>query len=152
MSTADLRDNPAGRKGPAGKPGEGRVQCLVVTPEKVLIDEVVQSVVIPAYDGELGILHGRAPLIARLGFGELRIEGGGATRRLFLDGGFAQVRDDVVTVLTGRAIPADMLDTEAAREELAEARGRVATTDAEQAAKARHLDRARAMLRIAERR
>lgn len=152
MATAEIRDNPAGRKAPAGKPGEGRVQCLVVTPEKVLLDDIVDFVALPVYDGELGVLHGRAPLIARLGYGELRIEGGGTTRRYFVDGGFAQVRDDVVTVLTGRALPADKIDPESAREQLTETRNRVATTDAEQQEKMRQLDRARAMIRLAGRR
>ena len=98
----------------AGKKGHGRLQCVVVTPERRLFDEVVEFVALPLYDGELGILPGRTPLIGRLGFGELRIRDGDATRRYFVDGGFAQVRDDVVTVLTSRAIPAAQVDTSAA--------------------------------------
>ena len=83
---------------------------MVVTPEKTLFDEWVDFVALPLYDGELGVLPGRAPLIGRLGFGELRTRTGDVVRRYFVDGGFAQVRDDVVTVLTNRAIPADQLD------------------------------------------
>jgi F-type H+-transporting ATPase subunit epsilon len=132
------------------KKGEGQLQCVVVTPERKVLDEVVAFVALPLYDGELGVLPGRAPLIGRLGFGELRTRVGSTTRRYFVDGGFAQVRDDVVTVLTGRAIPVDELDTAVAAEELDQARARRATNDAEQAEKARAVDRARAQLRAAE--
>src|SRR3954454_1645267 len=87
----------------AGKKGHGRLQCVVVTPERILFDEVVEFVALPLFDGELGVLPGRSPLIGRLGYGELRTKALGATRRFFVDGGFAQIRDDVVTVLTNRA-------------------------------------------------
>src|SRR4051794_4089614 len=92
----------AGRK--AGKLGGDRLQCVVVTPERTLFDAVVDFVALPLFDGELGILPGRTPLIGRLGYGELRTRSDGATDRYFVDGGFAQVRDDVVTILTNRAI------------------------------------------------
>src|SRR3954470_18592378 len=94
-----------------GKPGLDRIQCVVVTPERTLFDQTVDFVALPLYDGEIGILPGRSPLIARLGFGELRTKVDGAAHRYFVDGGFAQVRDDVVTVLTSRAIPAEKVDT-----------------------------------------
>ena len=78
------------------------LQCVVVTPERALLDEPADFVALPMYDGELGVLPGRAPLIGRLGYGELRIRRGQETRRFFVDGGFAQVRANMVTVLTGR--------------------------------------------------
>src|SRR4051812_46994959 len=87
-----------------------KLQCLVVTPEKTLLDETVDFVALPLYDGELGILPGRSPLIGRLGYGELRTRIDQTIHRYFVDGGFAQVRDDVVTVLTNRALPADQID------------------------------------------
>ena len=46
---------------------------MVVTPERALLDEPADFVALPMYDGELGVLPGRAPLIGRLGYGELRI-------------------------------------------------------------------------------
>jgi len=129
--------------------GHDRVHCVVVTPETTTMDEAVDFVALPLYDGELGILPGRAPLIGRLGFGELRTKQGGTTHRYFVDGGFVQVRDDVVTVLTNRAVPAARIDTAAAAEELNRAKARRAPTDAEQAEKDRALDRARGQLRVA---
>jgi F-type H+-transporting ATPase subunit epsilon len=143
MATVDV-----GAVEKAGKPSDDRLRCLVVTPERTLLDDLVDFVALPLYDGELGVLPRRAPLIGRLGYGELRTVTDGATRRTFVDGGFAQVRDDVVTVLTSRAIPAGQVDTVAAARELEQAQERRATTDAEQAEKAKAVARARAMIRV----
>ena len=68
----------------------GSLQCVVVTPERALLDEPADFVVLPMYDGELGVLPGRAPLIGRLGFGEMRVRRGGQTERYYVDGGFAR--------------------------------------------------------------
>src|SRR5437764_4873015 len=90
------------------------LKVVVVTPEQAVLDEPADFVAVPLYDGELGVLPGRAPLIGRLGAGELRLRRGPETRRYFVDGGFAQVRDNVVTVLTQRATRAEDIDTAAA--------------------------------------
>lgn len=148
MATAELQDAPSKK---TGKPGADQVQCQVVTPEKVVIDETAEFVALPLSDGEIGILHGRAPLIARLGYGELRLTSGSMTRRYFVDGGFVQVRDDVVTVLTPSAMTTDQLDVSSAEEALAQARGRVATTEPARQEKDRTLARARAMIRLGSR-
>jgi F-type H+-transporting ATPase subunit epsilon len=135
----------------AGKPGKkhgGRIECVVVTPERTVFNEVVEFVALPLYDGELGVLPGRSPLIGRLGYGELRTRKAGETNRYFVDGGFAQVRDDTVTVLTNRAIPANKIDTAAALNELESAQARVATSDHDQAEKAKAIARARAQIRL----
>jgi F-type H+-transporting ATPase subunit epsilon len=128
---------------------DGRVRCVVVTPESTLMDEPADFVVLPLFDGELGIAHGRAPLIGRLGSGEMRIKTGDSTRRLFVDGGFAQVRDDIVTVLTSRAVGAREIDVPAYQAELDRAKAIKAVTDIEQAEKDRSVERARAAIRVA---
>src|SRR5262249_61189620 len=94
------------------------LQCTVVTPEKVVLDQVVDFVALPMYDGELGVLPGRAPLIGRLGPGELRVRRGNETQRFYVDGGFAQGRANVVTGLTSRAVPAKDGDANAPRQAL----------------------------------
>jgi F-type H+-transporting ATPase subunit epsilon len=132
----------------AGRDAGSGIECVVVTPERTVLDEVVEFVALPLYDGELGVLPGHSPLVGRLGHGELRIKFGGETRRYFVDGGFAQVRDDVVTVLTNRAIPAAAIDPAAATHELEAAQTRVATTEHDQAEKAKAISRARAQIRI----
>ncbi len=131
------------------KHGEKKLQCVVVTPEKTWLDELADSIVLPVYDGELGVLPGHTPLIARLGYGELRTKTGELVQRYFVDGGFAQVRNDVVTVLTHRALPVEQLDAAAAAKELERAESQRAVTDLEFADHQRAVDRARGMIRVA---
>jgi F-type H+-transporting ATPase subunit epsilon len=128
-----------------------QLRCVVVTPERAVLDEAADFVVLPLYDGELGILPGRLPLIGRLGYGEMRLVRGQQARRFYVDGGFAQVRANVVTVLTARALAAEEIPVEAAREALHSAQHTIATTPEAQAAQERQRERARAQLRIAGR-
>jgi F-type H+-transporting ATPase subunit epsilon len=124
------------------------VQCVVVTPERAVLDEAVDFVALPMYDGELGVLPGRAPLIGRLGYGELRTRRGPETKRFFVDGGFAEVRADVVTVLTPRALRAEDINETAAAQALEAAKAPGATPEA-QANQLKAQERARAQLRVA---
>jgi F-type H+-transporting ATPase subunit epsilon len=78
------------------------LKVSVISPESVLFEGEVDSVVAPAYDGEVGILTGHAPLMALLGDGELRL-GGNAGRRFTVSGGFMQVLNDQVRVVTEKA-------------------------------------------------
>ena len=78
----------------------------VISPERVLFEGEASSVVAPGYDGELGILSGHAPLMTVLGTGVLRLEGAGAGGSRFqVQGGFLQVVDNVVRVVTESATP-----------------------------------------------
>lgn len=82
------------------------LKVSVISPEAVLFEGETESVVAPAYDGEVGILTGHAPLMALLGDGELRLGGGGADRRFSVEGGFLQVVENNVRIVTERATPA----------------------------------------------
>jgi F-type H+-transporting ATPase subunit epsilon len=124
------------------------LQCVVVTPERAVLDETVDFVALPLYDGELGVLPGRAPLIGRLGYGELRIRRGTATQRFFVDGGFAQVRSNVVTVLTPRAIRGEEIDTQQAAQTLQAPPSPAASLEVREAQQ-KNQQRARAQLRVA---
>jgi F-type H+-transporting ATPase subunit epsilon len=130
-------------------PSNRSLQCVVVTPESTVLDTRADFVALPLFDGECGILPGRAPLIGRLGFGELRVTSGGEPRRFYVDGGFAQVADNVVSVLTNRAIPADKLDAAAAAEQLGTALARPAAGPEELAIRDRLISQARGQLRVA---
>ncbi len=123
------------------------VQCLVVTPERTVLDQQVDFVAVPMYDGELGVLPGRAPLIGRLGYGELRTRQGANVRRYFVDGGFAQVRDNVVTVLTHKAIAAEEIDPAAVTGQMQAAR-QPADTPEGRAAQQQAIAKGRAQLRV----
>jgi F-type H+-transporting ATPase subunit epsilon len=79
------------------------LRVVVISPERTIYDGAADSVVAPAWDGQLGILRGHAPLMALLGSGDLRVEHGGSAERFHVEGGFLQVVDDVVTVLSERA-------------------------------------------------
>lgn len=83
------------------------LKFVVVTPEKKLVEDTARAIVIPMRDGELGILPNRAALMCELGVGQMRYTKEGRTRRLYIDGGFAQVLDNQVTVLTTRGAPAE---------------------------------------------
>ncbi len=89
---------------PASSGGRsGSLHVVVISPEKTIYDGEAESVIAPAWDGELGILRGHAPLMALLGEGDVRVRTGGKTEHFHVEGGFLQVVDDVVTVLSERA-------------------------------------------------
>jgi F-type H+-transporting ATPase subunit epsilon len=80
-----------------------RLRCMIVTPEKAVLDHYADFVVLPMIDGELGVLPKHAALIGRLGKGELRITFDETVQKWEIVGGFAQIRANIVTVLTGKA-------------------------------------------------
>ena len=82
------------------------LKVSVISPETVLYEGTTESVVAPAYDGEVGILTGHAPMIALLGKGVLRLGGRSGGHRFNVDGGFLQVVDNTVRVVTEMASPA----------------------------------------------
>ncbi len=75
----------------------------MISPEAVLFEGEATSVVAPAFDGEVGILEDHAPMMTLLGSGVLRLGGGGADRRFNIEGGFLQVVDNTVRVVTEKA-------------------------------------------------
>ena len=98
----------------------GKLQIVIVTPEKTTLDQEAEFVVLPMVDGEAGFLPGAAPMIGRLGAGELRIRNGGKEERYFIDGGFAQIENNVLSVLPSQSVPAAdvvLADAEAALKE-----------------------------------
>jgi F-type H+-transporting ATPase subunit epsilon len=126
------------------------LRIVLVTPEVTLLDEPVAALRFPLHDGQIGILPGRAPMIGRLGYGELKVTGvDGNHASYFVDGGFVQVKAEAVTILTDRALLREEIDAEDASSKLQEAFARIAKTDAEAAARARDQERAREMLAMA---
>ena len=76
------------------------LKVSVISPEASLFEGDASQVVAPAYDGEVGILTGHAPMMTLLGKGQLRIDGGGGERRFSIEGGFLQVIENHVRVVT----------------------------------------------------
>jgi F-type H+-transporting ATPase subunit epsilon len=124
------------------------LQIVLVTPETTLLNEPVDSIRLPMFDGQMGIYPSRSPAVGRLGAGELRLVQGGSSRSYYIDGGFVQVKGPVVSVLTNRATPVDQLDPRGVEEELQAVKKRVVKTDDEFAAKAADLAKARQRLAL----
>ena len=82
------------------------LKVSVISPEKVLFEGEAASVIVPAFDGELGILTSHAPMMTLLGKGSLRIGGSGSDRAFNIEGGFLQVIENVVRVVTEKAVAA----------------------------------------------
>ena len=128
-----------------------QVTCVVVTPEATAFEEAADFVALPLYDGEIGIAGNHSPMIGRLGFGELRLRTGNDVQRYYIDGGFVQVANNVVSVLTERAVAVSDLDRQASEEQLVSAMKMPAATDEEQETRARRIEQARAQIRAAKR-
>ncbi|HYG73520.1 MAG TPA: ATP synthase F1 subunit epsilon [Planctomycetota bacterium] len=95
------------------------LHVTVITPAKSVFDAQATSVVVPAFDGELGVMPGHAPLLALLGTGEMRLTTpNGETKKLALRGGFLQVNNNNVTVLTPEAASGEELKPDALLAEL----------------------------------
>ena len=86
-----------------GDAAGGGLRVSVITPEATVYEGDADQVVAPSWNGSLGILRGHAPLMALLGSGTLRIEHGGKSTSYTVSGGFLQVVDNTVTVLSERA-------------------------------------------------
>jgi F-type H+-transporting ATPase subunit epsilon len=127
------------------------MQCIVVTPERTVRDEPADFVAVTLFDGELGIAQGHTPLLGRLGFGEMRITRNQHTDHYYVEGGFVEVLDDVVTVLTGRAISAEKIDEQIAEEQLHSALAKEAHSPEMMAVRQRAIDQSRAQILVAKR-
>ena len=75
----------------------------LVSPERTLFEGEAESLVAPAFDGQVGILPMHAPMLTLLGAGELRLNAAGGERRFAIFGGFLEVADDRVRIVTERA-------------------------------------------------
>jgi F-type H+-transporting ATPase subunit epsilon len=126
----------------------------IVSPEKLLLSRPVDMVVIPASEGDMGVLEGHTPMIVMLRGGVIDLyEGDRVTDRLFVDGGFAEITSERCTVLANQAIPLAEVNKAEAEKRLAAAEAAyeaadkrdVATEDAAQDA----VQSARAMVEAA---
>jgi F-type H+-transporting ATPase subunit epsilon len=127
------------------------ITCIVVTPERTALEQACEFVVVPLFDGEFAVARNHGPMIGRLGYGELRLKSQGKISRYYLDGGFVQVADNVVTVLTENAVPAEQIDVAVAEEELRKVSHRRAPTQEERIERDRAVAQARAKVRVGQR-
>ena len=97
-----------------------KISLTIVTRERKIVDAQVDEVILPARDGEIGVLPGHTPLLAILRIGPLRYRTGSRVERLVISWGFAEVLADRVIVLAERGfLPNEVDRAEAERERLA---------------------------------
>ena len=103
------------------------LRLLLVTPERTLLDEEVDEVRAPGTVGEFGVLPNHITFLSSLQAGRLEYMRGNQSTHLALSGGFAEVVDNVMTVLADSAELADEIDLEAAHTALGEAEEQLKT-------------------------
>ena len=127
----------------------------IVSPDRLLLSQPVDMAVIPAAEGEMGVLPGHSPMIVLLRGGTITLhEGGKPTAKLYVSGGFAEITPERCTVLADEATPVAEVSRETANARLAKAEQDLAAVDkmnvpAIDAAMAR-IQSARAMIEAAQ--
>jgi F-type H+-transporting ATPase subunit epsilon len=94
----------------------------LVTPEKVAWSAPADFVVLPAADGELGVLPGHMPFLVQLGAGEVRVTDQNAVKHFAVSGGFAEIKDDVISLYAETAEASDSINAERARQAMERAK------------------------------
>src|SRR6476469_9299603 len=102
-------------------PIPSKINLVVVTRERKILEEEVDEVELPASDGEIGILPGHTPLLALLKIGQMRYRKGATVDRLVISWGFAEVLPDRVIVLAERGFLPEEIDASKAEEQRREA-------------------------------
>ncbi|HUL07590.1 MAG TPA: F0F1 ATP synthase subunit epsilon [Candidatus Acidoferrum sp.] len=113
-----------------------QIQFELVSPERLLLSEPVEMVVVPGVEGDFGVLPGHAPLVSTVRPGVIAVfEGGKVTQRIYVARGFAEVTPERCTVLAEQATPVAEIDRAAAEDEIRDARDDLgeAKDDAERA-------------------
>jgi len=102
---------------------EGKVAFELVSPERLLLSEEVDMVVVPGEEGDFGVLVRHAPLISTLRPGVIKVhDGGSVTQEIFVAGGFAEVTPQRCTVLAEEALPVGEIDRGKAEQRLSDAK------------------------------
>lgn len=127
------------------------MKCVAVTPEKTVFDSEVEFVVVPLFDGEYGVGKDHSPVVGRIGAGELRLTlNDGSVERWYVEGGFVEVVDNTVSLLTNRACLLRELNLESVRQEYETARTLPSNSPELMEIRNESIERARAKLRAAE--
>ncbi len=127
----------------------------MTTPEKVALQGQADFVVLPAFQGELGVLPGHEAFLLQLVPGEVRVTEKGEIRRFAVSGGFAEIKDDKISLFAETAELADQIDAERARQALEKAKGELVRKDIDPltlAAAEAAMRRAQVRLMVSERR
>jgi F-type H+-transporting ATPase subunit epsilon len=94
----------------------------LVTPEKVAWSASADFVVLPSFDGEMGVLPGHQPFLVQLAAGEVRVTDKGQVKRFAVSGGFAEIKDDAISLFAETAEAAEQINAERANQALERAK------------------------------
>lgn len=102
---------------------DGKLNFELVSPEKLLLSQDAEMVVVPGSEGDLGVLAGHAPVISGLRPGTIAVfDGNAVAARLFVGGGFVEVTAERCTVLAEEAMPVDEIERATVEKELSDLR------------------------------
>ena len=125
-----------------------RVEFELVTPERLMLSEMVEMVVVPGTEGNFGVLPGHAPLISTIRPGMIQIyEGQTVRRQIFIVSGIAEVTPERCTVLADEAVSLDTLDRGSIETDLRDVEGNLPSLR-EQVARAADTDRERLLIEL----
>jgi len=108
-----------------------KIRLQITTPQKPVLDKEVDFVVLPAYEGEIGVLPGHAPYVAILNFGELRYTIDGQEETFALMGGLAEIANNEVSVFAEDIALAREVDEESAKQKIAQAKASLSAKGAD---------------------
>ena len=127
-----------------------KLKIVIVTPETTTLDQEADFVVLPLIDGESGVSANHAPMIGCLGPGELRVKDGNDSQSFYVDGGFVQIEDNTVSVLTGASTLAGDINVADAKKALEAANELPSENSALAEVKRKAISQAQAKIRVAE--
>jgi F-type H+-transporting ATPase subunit epsilon len=112
---------------------ETKVEFELVSPERLVVSEPVDMVVVPGAEGDFGVLALHTPMVSNVRPGVISVhDRGEVTQRIFVDGGFAEVTSSRCTVLAEQAIPVADIDRQAAEQQLRDAREDLADAESDE--------------------
>ena len=125
-------------------------RLIIVTPEAEVFDDDIRGVILPAHDGQYGVLANHAAFLIELGAGPLQLTAADGKRQTYyVEGGVAQMKDNKLTVLTDDAMTPDKIDRAQATADLDAALAVEAVSEGEHKLKNQRMQRARAKLALA---
>jgi F-type H+-transporting ATPase subunit epsilon len=130
--------------------GDRTFHTSLVTPEQTVLEADVAFAVVPACDGLQGILPHHAPLITKMGVGILKLETPTEVHRFMVNGGYMQMKDNALTILTDEAIAESIVTPELIATEQTRAEALPETTPQEAQVRKQALARAIALKKLTE--
>jgi F-type H+-transporting ATPase subunit epsilon len=126
-------------------PMANTLRCSVVTPSSVAFDAEATYISFQAFDGQKGVMPGASPFLTRLGTGTLTVNGAKSSTTMVVDGGFAQMQGDTLTLLADSATAAESIDGKSAAAELQQANAKAVSGAGTKPADREAVERAQAL-------